>query len=267
VENTLKKIVANRRKEVEAAKAQMPVSKMLDKLVTLPAGRNFKGAMKAAKGLALIAEVKRASPSKGALMGPKQTPAKLAAAYAANGATAISVVTEMKFFKGDGAMIEEVKKACQLPVLRKDFIVDPWQLYESKLLRADAVLLIAGLFLQPRDLRKMIVAANNLSLTPLVEVHNADELKKALRAEAEFIGVNNRDLASFKVDLKVTEKLGKLIPEEKYMVSESGIATREDAEAVRKAGARGILVGEALIKAKDTGQLAAQLSAVGRLGG
>jgi indole-3-glycerol phosphate synthase len=267
VENILKKIVANRRKEVEAAKAQMPVAKMLEKLVSLPAGRSFKGALKAAKGLALIAEVKRASPSKGALMGPKQTPAKLAALYAENGATAVSVVTEMKFFKGDGAMIEEVKKACPLPVLRKDFVIDPWQLYETKLLRADAVLLIAGLFQQPRDLRKMIVAANNLSLTPLVEVHSADEMKKALRAEAEFIGVNNRDLASFKVDLKLTEKLAKLVPEEKFLVSESGIATREDAETVRKAGARGILVGESLIKAKDTALLATQLSAVGRLGG
>ena len=267
MENILKKIVANRRKEVEVAKAKMPVGMILEKLVTLPAGRSFKGAMKAAKGLALIAEVKRHSPSKGPLMTGKQTPAKLAQAYAEAGATAVSVVTEGKFFKGDGAMIEEVKKACPLPVLRKDFIVDPWQLYESKLLRADAVLLIAGLFLQPRDLRKMIVAANNLSLTPLVEVHNADELKKALRAEAEFIGVNNRDLASFKLDLNVTERLGKLIPNDKFMVSESGILTREDAETVRKAGARGILVGEALIKAKDTQQLASQMAAVGRIGG
>jgi indole-3-glycerol phosphate synthase len=267
VENILKKIVANRRKEVEAAKAKMPVSAILEKLVTLPAGRSFKGAMKASKGMALIAEIKWASPSKGPLMSGKQTVAKLAETYAANGATAISVVTESKFFKGNGGMIEEAKKACPLPVLRKDFIIDPWQLYESKLLRADAVLLIASLFLQPRDLRKMIVAANNLSLTPLVEVHNADDLKKALRAEAEFIGVNNRDLASFKVDLKCTEKLGKVMPEEKYMVSESGILTREDAETVRKCGARGILVGEALIKAKNTAQLTAQLSGVGRIGG
>lgn len=267
MENILKKIVANRRKEVDAAKAKMPVGKILEQLVTLPAGRSFKGALKAAKGMALIAEIKRASPSKGPLMAGKQTVAKLAQAYAEHGATAVSVVTEMKFFKGDGAMIEEVKKACPLPVLRKDFIIDPWQLYESKLLRADAVLLIASLFLQPRDLKKMIIAANNLSLTPLVEVHSPEDLKKALRAEAEFIGVNNRDLASFKVDLKLTEKLGKLIPEEKFMVAESGILTREDAETVHKAGARGILVGEALIKAKDTGHLTAQLSGVGRIGG
>jgi indole-3-glycerol phosphate synthase len=266
VENVLKKIVANRRKEVEALKAKNPIDGMLLQLVGAPAGRSFKGAMKAAKGLALIAEVKKASPSKGALMGGKLTPSSLAKDYAAAGATAVSVVTEGKFFKGDLGMIEEVKKACGLPVLRKDFIVDPWQLYESKLGRADAVLLIASLFPQPRDLRKMIVAANNLSLTPLVEVHTADDVRKALRAEAEFIGVNNRNLATFKVDLKVTEKLLKVIPAEKFVVSESGIATPEDAQVVHKAGAKGILVGEALIKAKKPGDLAQQLAQVGRIG-
>ncbi|HXC63988.1 MAG TPA: indole-3-glycerol phosphate synthase TrpC [bacterium] len=267
MENILKKIVANRRKEVEALKAAMPVDKILDKLVTLPAGRSFKGALKAAKGLAVIAEIKKGSPSKGALMAGKITVSRLAQAYADGGATAVSVVTEGKFFKGDGGMIEEVKKACPLPVLRKDFIIDPWQLYESKLLRADAVLLISSLFAQPRDLKKMIIAANNLSLTPIVEVHTPDDLKRAMRAEAEFIGINNRDLASFKVDLKYTEKLGKLIPEDKFVISESGIATREDAETVRRCGARGILVGESLIKAKDIVNLVQQFASVGRVGG
>ena len=266
MENVLKKIVANRRKEVEALKAALPVSMILERLVSAPAGRSFKGAMKAVKGMALIAEIKRASPSKGPLMGPKQSVAKLAAVYAASGATAVSVVTESKFFKGDGAMIDEVKKACPLPVLRKDFIIDPWQLYESKLLRADAVLLIAALLPEPRELKRMIVAANNLSLTPLVEVHTPDELKRALRAEAEYIGVNNRNLATFKVDIKVTEKLIKLAPEEKFVVSESGIATVADAERLWKMGVRGVLVGEALIKAKDTGALASGISAVGKIG-
>jgi indole-3-glycerol phosphate synthase len=261
----LKKIVANRRREVEVLKASLPVDRILERLISAPAGRSFKGAMKANKGLALIAEVKRSSPSKGALMSGKQTPAKLAAAYAAAGAVAVSVVTESKYFKGDGGMIDEVKKACPLPVLRKDFIVDPWQLYESKLLRADAVLLIAALFPQPRDLKRMITAANNLSLTPLVEVHTPDELKRALRAEAEYIGVNNRNLATFKVDLKVSEKLIKLVPEDKFAVSESGIAGREDAEAVWKMGAKGVLVGEALIKAKDLPGLAARIASVGKI--
>ncbi len=266
MENVLKKIVANRRKEVDALKAKTSIDSMMAQMVSAPAGRSFKGAMKAAKGLALIAEVKKASPSKGALMAGKQTPASLAKEYAAAGATAVSVVTEGKFFKGDLGMVDEVKKACPLPVLRKDFIIDPWQLFESKLGRADAVLLIASLFPQPRDLRKMILAANNLSLTPLVEVHSAEDVKKALRAEAEFIGINNRNLATFKVDLKVTEKLLKLIPEEKFVVSESGIDSAESAQQVHKAGAKGILVGEALIKAKKTGELAQQLAQVGRIG-
>ena len=266
MENVLKKIVANRRKEVEALKAALPVDKILEQLISAPAGRSFRGAMKAAKGLALIAEVKKASPSKGQLMAGKVTPARLAEAYGQGGATAVSVVTEGTFFKGDAGMIDEVKKACALPVLRKDFIIDPWQLYESKLLRADAVLLIAALFPQPRDLKRMIIAANNLSLAPLVEVHTPDELKRALRAEAEFIGINNRNLATFKVDLKVTEKMIKQVPEDKFAISESGIATPADAEALWKMGARGVLVGEALIKAKDVAGLAARLSAVGKIG-
>ena len=266
MENVLKKIVTNRRKEVDILKAKSPVAGMLEQMVSSPAGRSFKGAMKAAKGMALIAEIKKASPSKGALISGKQTVASLAKEYAAAGATAISVVTEGKFFKGDLSMIDEAKKACGLPVLRKDFIIDAWQLYESKLARADAVLLIASLFAQPRDLRKMIVAANNLSLTPLVEVHSPEDIKKAVRAEAEFIGINNRNLATFKVDLKISEKLVKVIPEEKFVVSESGIATLEDVELLRRAGVRGILVGESLIKAKKPGELAHQFAQVGRIG-
>ena len=223
VENILKKIIANKKKEVEAAKKELPMDKILARLVTAPPSRNFKNALKLKDGLALIAEIKRASPSKGALMGPKQSVTKLAQTYAANGATAISVVTESKFFKGDLGMIEEVKKACGLPILRKDFIVDIWQLRETRIAKADGVLLIASLFNQPRDLRKMIQGAMNLSLLPLVEVHTADDLKKALRAEAEFIGINNRNLATFKVDLKITEKLLKKVPEDKFFISESGI--------------------------------------------
>jgi indole-3-glycerol phosphate synthase len=264
VENVLKKIVAARRKDVEALKAATPMEALLERLPGAPAGRSFRGALKGARGLALIAEVKRASPSKGPLMAGKQTPARLAEIYASAGASAISVVTEPNFFKGEGGMIAEVKKACALPVLRKDFVVDLWQVYESKVLKADALLLIAALFEQPKDLRRLIVAVNNLSMTPLVEVHNAEELKLALKAEAEFIGVNNRDLATFKVDLKTTEKLLEQAPEDRFIVSESGIASVEDAAAVWGMGAKGILVGESLIKAKDTAHLASQLAQVGR---
>jgi indole-3-glycerol phosphate synthase len=259
VENVLKKIVTNRRKEVDILKAKNPVAGMLEQMVSAPAGRSFKGAMKAAKGLALIAEVKKASPSKGALMTGKQTAASLAKDYAAAGATAISVVTEGKHFKGDLGMIDEVKKACGLPVLRKDFIVDAWQLYESKLARADAVLLIASLFAQPRDLRKMIVAANNLSLTPLVEVHSPEDVKKAVRAEAEFIGINNRNLRTFEVSLDTTLDLLGRIPAERLPVTESGIASRSDVQRMRDAGLHAFLVGEAFMRAPDPGAALAEL--------
>ena len=265
MENILKKIVTNKKKEVEAMKKARPMASMLEGLVGAPPSRGFKAALKSSDGLALIAEIKRASPSKGALMGPKQTVSKLAQIYADNGATAISVVTESKFFKGDIGMIEEVKKACGLPILRKDFIVDPWQLRETRLARADGVLLIASLFNQPRDLRKMIQGAMNLSLLPLVEVHTADDLKKALRAEAEFIGINNRNLSTFKVDIKNTERILKKVNEEKFFVSESGINTVEDAREVWKAGAKGVLVGESLIKAKDIATLVREISSVGKI--
>ena len=265
MENILKKIVTNKRKEVEALKKAQPMAGMLEKLVGAPPSRGMKAALKASDGLALIAEIKRASPSKGALMGPKQSVTKLAQTYAANGATAISVVTESKFFRGDLGMIEEVKKACGLPILRKDFIVDIWQLRETRIAKADGVLLIASLFNQPRDLRKMIQGAMNLSLLPLVEVHTADDLKKALRAEAEFIGINNRNLGTFKVDIKNTEKLLKKVNEEKFFISESGIHTVEDAREVWKAGAKGVLVGESLIKAKDIGALVKEISSVGKI--
>jgi indole-3-glycerol phosphate synthase len=265
VENILKKIVANKKKEVEAMKKTRPMASMLEGLVGAPPSRGMKAALKGTDGLALIAEIKKASPSKGALMGPKQSVAKLAQTYADNGATAISVVTESKFFKGDLGMIEEVKKACSLPILRKDFIIDPWQLRETRLAKADGVLLIASLFAQPRDLRKMIQGAMNLSLLPLVEVHTADDLKKALRAEAEFIGINNRNLATFKVDIKVTEKLLKKVNEEKFFISESGIHGIEEARLVWKAGAKAVLVGESLIKAKDIGAMVREIRSVGKI--
>ncbi len=265
MENILKKIIANKKKEVEALKLKVTPAMQMEQLVGAGPSRGMKAALKASDGVALIAEIKKASPSKGALMGPKQSVAKLAQIYAENGASAISVVTESKFFKGDIGMIEEVKKAVQLPILRKDFIIDPWQLRETRLAKADGVLLIASLFNQPRDLRKMIQGALNLSLLPLVEVHTADDLKKALRAEAEFIGINNRNLGTFKVDIKNTEKLLKKVNEEKFFVSESGIYTGEDAMTVWKAGAKGVLVGESLIKAKDTGALAREISSVGKI--
>lgn len=261
----LRKIVSHTKKSLEAKKKAVPLDTLLNALVTAPPTRPFKDFLAKANGLALIAEIKKASPSKGVLL-KTWDPAKLAAAYAGGGATAISVVTEEKFFQGRGDAIAEVKKACGLPVLRKDFIVDPYQIYETRVLNADAVLLIAALFPQARDLKKMVQLALNMSLTPVVEVHTLSELKKALRTGAEVIGINNRDLATFKVNLKTTLKIIKRIPASlgKVVVSESGIRTAKEAQVLWQAGVKAILVGTSLLQAKPLAPLLKELSTVGK---
>lgn len=260
----LKKIISNKKKEVEAAKKAMPMDKILAALVTAPPTRNFKEAIRQKDGLALIAEIKRASPSKG-LIAKTWNPVKLATSYSEAGASAISVVTDEKFFKGDLKIIAEIKKVCSLPVLRKDFIIDPYQMYESRLAKADAVLIIASLYPETRLLKKMIQLALNLSMTPIVEVHTPGEFKQILRCEIDMIGINNRDLKTFKVSLDNTLKLLKRAPEGKLYVSESGFEGKAEAEVVYKAGCKAILVGEALMRAKKPGELAAEFVSVGKL--
>ncbi len=258
----LSKIVQHKKKEVEKRKQELPLEKLLEQLVSTPSPtRPFKDFLLRSRKLALIAELKKASPSKGLLV-KSWDARKIATTYQDHGATALSVVTDEKFFQGRGETIAEVKKACSLPVLRKDFIVDPHQVYESRLLKADAVLLIAALFQQPKDLKRMVQLALNLSMTPLVEVHTAAELQKAVKSEAEFIGINNRDLATFKVDLKTTLKLIKKVPRDRFVVSESGIHGADDARMLWEAGVKAILVGEALLKAKPMGPLVEELSKV-----
>ena len=260
----LRSIVNNKKKEVEAAKKAMPMDKILAALVSAPPTRNFKAALRRKDGLALIAEVKRASPSKG-LIAKTFNAVKLAEIYAENGASAVSVVTDEKFFKGDLKFIAEIKKSCPLPILRKDFIIDPYQMYESRLAKADAVLIIAALFPETRQLKKMIRLAQNLSMTPVVEVHSAAEFKQVLRCEIEVIGINNRDLATFKVNMDTTLKILKRAPEEKLYISESGFEGKEEALKVYQAGCKAILVGESLIKAKKTADLVAEFVSVGKL--
>ena len=259
----LNKIVTNKKKEVEKAKKALPMEKILESLVSAPPSRPFKPILTGGRGITLIAEIKKSSPSKGSLVA-KWDPKDLAKTYHANGARAISVVTDEKFFKGSLDTIAIVKKVCPLPVLRKDFIIDPYQVYESRYHRADALLLITSLFTQTKDLRKMIQLSLNMSMLPLVEVHTADEMKKAVRAEAMFIGINNRNLTTFKVDLNNTLKVMKKVPEDVIFVSESGIHSKEDAIKVYEAGVKGILVGEALLKSKNRAELVAELASVGR---
>ena len=201
------------------------------------------------RAVKVIAEVKKASPSSGILR-EDFSPMDLARSYARAGAAAISVLTDGPFFQGSLLHLQEVRGAVALPLLRKDFVIDPYQIYEARAFSADAILLIAAV-LEFDRLREYLDLASALQLHSLVEVHDDEELFRAIEAGAPTIGINNRDLKTFQVSLDVTFSLLRLIPNGKVVVSESGIASRADVERVRRAGADAVLVGEALVTAPD----------------
>lgn len=208
--------------------------------------------------VALIAEIKKASPSRGAIR-PDLDPVETARLYAANGAAAISVLTERDFFHGDPSYLRAVREAVSLPLLRKDFLVDPDQVFESRALGADAILLIAAI-LSDGELETLLGLAGDLGLGCLVEVHDEAELARALAAGARLIGINNRDLSTFRTDLEVTRRLAGRVPPECTVVAESGIFTREDVERVGAWGAHAVLVGEALVREADVGAKVRELA-------
>jgi indole-3-glycerol phosphate synthase len=197
----------------------------------------------------LIAEIKKASPSRGIIRGDFN-PAKIAMTYQANGASAISVLTDERFFEGRLEHMKTVKEHVSLPVLRKDFIIDEYQIYESVRSGADAILLIAEI-LSGSELGSFYNLAVSLGLDVLVEVHNEEDVEKALGCQAGIIGINNRDLHTFKVDLAVTQKLLRMIPPGKVRVSESGIKTYEDVMFLKSMGVNAVLIGEAFMEASD----------------
>jgi indole-3-glycerol phosphate synthase len=212
-----------------------------------PPARGFRRAL-AAPGIALIAEVKKASPSKG-IIRPDFHPAEIACAYQAAGAAALSVLTDEKYFQGKLAYLEEVRAVVDLPLLRKDFIIHPAQIIEA-VGRADAVLLIVAA-LTRAELRDFLMLADDCGLDALVEVHDRAELEVALAAGAEIIGINNRDLRTFVVDVETTFRLREYIPEDRLVVSESGIHTHDQVTRLRGAGVDAILVGEAFMASPD----------------
>ena len=246
----LDKIVLAKQLEIQEhiqGRAQSELEKHID---TLPVPLNFSGALWGDE-IRLIAEIKKASPSKGILV-EDFIPTDLAGTYERNGAAAISVLTD-RHFQGNLSHMAAVKAATKtIPILRKDFIIDPYQMYESRAFGADAVLLIAAI-LSDAKLQQFVRLANALRLQCLVEVHNQQELKQALAAHAEIIGINNRDLHTFKTDLGVTQALVSLIPKDKIIVSESGIHTREAMLSLHGFGVQAALVGEALVTAQDPG--------------
>lgn len=247
----LRRILAAKRSGVAEARKRVPLQQLKEQLVKAPPTRNFRVAItrRGAYDLRLIAELKKASPLKGVLR-PKFDPAQLARDFEAAGAAALSVLTDVKYFQGAMENIPLVKGACSLPVLRKDFIIDEYQLYETRLGGADAVLLITQLMAQ-KKLKECIQTAKNLSLTPLVEVHTAAELKRALDAGAEIIGINTRDLTKFKVDFEVAGALRPRVPPDRLVVCESGIDSPRQIDRLRELKFDAVLIGESLMRSRN----------------
>jgi indole-3-glycerol phosphate synthase len=253
----LEQIIADKRKEVEKRKKEQPFEELKEQLVLLGKCRNFYKAVTKAnsRGINVIAEIKKASPSAGVIC-RDFAPVTIAKTYERCGADAISVLTDEKYFQGKLEYIDHVKHAVDLPILRKDFIIDVWQVYESRVAGADAILLIAEA-LKPAELIDLMIAAAELTLTVLLEVHDADSLL-AVRSMVGFpkkgysvLGINNRDLATMKVDLNTTSRLAGLLDNKVELVAESGIKTRQDVEKLKAAGVSAVLVGQTLCESAD----------------
>jgi len=249
----LDSIVQDKKKELAEAKQKTPLEALKSRISDFPQVRDFAGALTAANqsSVRIIAEVKKASPSKGILC-QQFDPIAIARAYGDGGAAALSVLTEKNYFQGSIEYLRAIKEAIALPVLRKDFIFDPYQLYESRANGADAVLLIAAM-LPEELLAELLQLSRALSLFHLVEVHDRNDVRKALAADAEIIGINNRDLKTFVTDIRTTIDLIPAIPEDKIVVSESGISSRHDLDQLAAAGVDAFLIGETLMKEINPG--------------
>lgn len=255
----LSRICADKRIEVDALKRETPLESFRDELSDAKAGR-FKAALDDRSRVNIIAELKKASPSRGELVKDFNVSA-IAARYADGGAVALSVLTERKYFQGDPAFMRQAAESSRLPILCKDFVVDPYQFPYAKWKGADAILLIASLY-DTSQLSELLTQADETGLDCLCEVHNETELEKAIKAGANIIGVNNRDLNDFSVDLHVSERLADLIPTETIGVTESGIFTRDDVSRLMKHGYNNFLIGEALVKSDDSASLLGELRGV-----
>jgi indole-3-glycerol phosphate synthase len=244
-------IVATKREEIAAAKANLPYDRLQAQLADAPPVRDFFAALAAEGPIKLIAEVKKASPSKGIIRADFQ-PVEIAQTYQQHGATCLSVLTDEKYFQGSLDYLRQIRAAVDLPVLRKDFILDPYQLIEARAAGADAVLLIAEC-LDDSDLQSLHDEAVSLGLTPLVELYEAGNVSRVLDVGARLIGVNNRNLKTFAVNLEHTIRLRQQVPADRLLVGESGIRTRQDVERLASAGVDAILVGESLMAADNIG--------------
>jgi indole-3-glycerol phosphate synthase len=258
----LDKIVAVKRDEIAAARRRWDLAALRRDAESLGGQRDFVGAMRhkiAADRAAVIAEVKKASPSKGVLR-EHFAPAEIAASYEVHGAAALSVLTDAQFFQGAAAHLEQARAACRLPVLRKDFIVDAYQVYEARAMGADCILLITAC-LDDAQMTELENIAEALGMAVLVEVHDGAELDRALRLRTGLVGVNNRNLRTFEVTLSTTLALLDKVPADRLLVTESGILLPGDVQRMRDSGVHAFLVGEAFMRAPDPGQALARLFA------
>ncbi|MBI3609099.1 MAG: indole-3-glycerol phosphate synthase TrpC [Nitrospirae bacterium] len=242
-------ILLSTRETVRASKLKRPLADHKSRIRDQESPCAFVESLSKDPGLKLIAELKRASPSQGTLR-ERYNPAEIARVYEEEGAAALSVLTEERFFQGSLADLGLVRKAVRRPLLRKDFVIDEYQIYEARAFGADAVLLIATI-LDDARLKDFLALASDLAMAGLIEVHTEAELERALQTDARLIGINNRDLTTFKTDLETTFRLIRGIPEDRIVVSESGIARREDVERLREAGTDAVLIGEIFMKSPD----------------
>ncbi len=250
-------IVAHKRIELENDKQRLPLDTLLRKIRDLPPTRDFCAALSGPNCVHLIAEVKKKSPSKG-IIRDDFDPVGIARTYAKNGASAISVLTDRKFFAGELAHLSAIREAVTLPLLRKDFTIDSYHIYQARLVGADAILLIVSI-LTLAQLREFTEIARSLGLASLVEVHTETELESALTVGAEIIGINNRNLKTFHTDIATTFRLRAFIPTDKVVVSESGIHTHRDVMKLKEARINAILVGESLMRSPNIGDKVREL--------
>ena len=258
----LDKIVAVKREEIAAASRQRDLASLRREAEARTDVRDFVAALRrkvAAGQAAVIAEVKKASPSKGVLR-ENFVPADIAASYERHGAACLSVLTDVQFFQGSAAYLQQARAACALPVLRKDFMVDPYQVYEARAMGADCILLIAAC-LDDAQMADLEAQALSLGMAVLVEVHDGAELDRALRLKTPLIGINNRNLRTFEVTLDTTLALLPRVPRDRLLVTESGILGAADVARMRRADVHAFLVGEAFMRAADPGAALAQLFA------
>lgn len=259
----LKTILAKKEEEVARRRVQTPVEMLQEIATGTEKPRGFYAALQSKAALkkpAIIAEIKKASPSQGVIRENFQ-PVTIAQDYAMNGATCLSILTDKEFFQGSEAYLQMVHDRCPLPVLRKDFMIDAYQIYEARSLGADCILLIVAA-LDDAKMHELSELATNLGMDVLVEVHDANELQRALKLDTKLIGINNRDLRTFKTDLQTTLTLKNTIPDDRLVITESGIHTREDVELMLSNEVYTFLVGEAFMRVEQSGQKMRELFAL-----